>query len=115
MPKKGYLLVKDFVLCPPVTCIENNNICINPFLRTPAHMVHLENIRHIGRGMLWRSSLRHQKWIPVILHSAIVVLEPASSKIQKINTYKSFYTLLSMLNLSIYELNNEAITRISLF
>jgi len=76
--RANYLLAKDFVVCPPVPCVENNDIRIYPLLCTPTHMIHPKNIRHIGGGILWRTSLRHQKWIPIILHGAIVVLKPAS-------------------------------------
>ena len=74
-----HVLAKDFVLSPPVAGVKDDDIRIPPLVHAPAHMVHSERARHIGRSTPRRPSLGHQKRISVILHSAVEVLKPVNS------------------------------------
>lgn len=76
--KKKYLYninipFNGLLIIPPMPCIENQNICIFPFQRAPIHLINFQGNSYIWWRFSRRSSLRHKKWSPIVLHCAIII------------------------------------------
>lgn len=63
----------SFLIIPPVSSIEDQDISISPVPRHPVHHIQLECGANFFVCTAWGPALQNQKWGPVVLHSTVIL------------------------------------------